>query len=180
MNSPPILSKAAFAARHGIARSTISKWISRGQLKPPALRADGRIDVAAAERQLRALLDPARSTAINGGGDDAAGLIKRQREQRIERGEIDLRRARAEERERRGEYVRAVDVARERGRFWQQFLQTLENWLLSDMPHQLALDPDARAALRKSWRRFRERESDAAQQRADTMPPFIDDDEERE
>jgi hypothetical protein len=179
MNSPSILSKSAFAARHGIARSTVSKWISRGQLTGDAITATGRIRIAVAEAQLCEQLDSARSqTAINGGGDDAAGLIKRQREQRLAEGAIRLRRLRREELAERGRYALASDVERERNRGIRQLVEALGNWLAVDVPLQLGLDDDARVALRQAWRKFCEREAGAAQARADAMPEFIGDPDE--
>jgi hypothetical protein len=175
MNSPSTLSKSAFAARHGIARSAVSKWISRGQLTGDALTRNGRVNVAVAERQLRALLDPARSqTAINGSDDDAAGLIAAQRRQRIEEGEIRLRRLRAEENARRGRYTLTSDAERSLNRSLQQLVAAIENWL-PDLIVQVGGDAEALAIARKSWRAFRERESAAAEARAKALAEFVSD-----
>jgi hypothetical protein len=52
--SKPVVavSKAAFARELGVSRSAVSNMISRRQLKWPALRHDGRIDVAKARKML--------------------------------------------------------------------------------------------------------------------------------
>jgi hypothetical protein len=49
-----ILSKSEFAVRRSVRPAAVSNWIVRGQLTAPAVRSDGKIDVALAEAQLAA------------------------------------------------------------------------------------------------------------------------------
>lgn len=60
---PFLMSKSEFAARRGVQPSAVSNWIATGRLTSEALVGTGRyaqIDVAEAERQLAATLDPAQ------------------------------------------------------------------------------------------------------------------------
>lgn len=52
-----IVSKADFARHRGVSAPRVSQWIGKGQLRPPALTAEGRVWLEEAERQLGATLD---------------------------------------------------------------------------------------------------------------------------
>src|ERR1700719_3222757 len=106
MSETPTLTKSEFAARLGRSPAAISKWIARKTLTGDALTEDGRINVVVAEAQLGRRLDPLRGRRPRAESKTSRisdEMLQLQR-QRIERGEIDLRRARAEEMERRGLY----------------------------------------------------------------------------
>lgn len=55
-----ILSKSAYARRCGRTPASVSQWIKRGQLTPPAVRRDGKINVALADQQLAMTVDLSR------------------------------------------------------------------------------------------------------------------------
>jgi hypothetical protein len=55
---PEPVSKAAYAARAGVSPSAVSRWISRGNLTPPALREDGTINPELADAQLAQTVAP--------------------------------------------------------------------------------------------------------------------------
>jgi len=61
--SPAPLSRAAYAARLGVSPSAVSKLIARGKLTESAICDDGKINVAAADRQLHAALNQTASCA---------------------------------------------------------------------------------------------------------------------
>jgi hypothetical protein len=54
MAADEILSKSAFAVRRSVSPAAVTNWIVRQWLTPPALRPDGRVNVALAEKQLAA------------------------------------------------------------------------------------------------------------------------------
>jgi hypothetical protein len=59
---PPALSKRAYGRHAGVDHSTISSWIRKGWITAPALRPDGLVDVAIADRQLAGREEARRST----------------------------------------------------------------------------------------------------------------------
>ena len=77
-----ILSKSAYARQRGRGPSAVSNWIRSGQLSPPALLPDGRINVELADLQLAERLDPVRSAAqrssvgSNTGSSDPAKVAR--------------------------------------------------------------------------------------------------------
>jgi hypothetical protein len=70
MKSEKVVTKGEFAAMLGVALSTVSTWIARGQLTAPALSSDGRIDVVLGKKQLAERIDLAKSR-----GRSPAGLF---------------------------------------------------------------------------------------------------------
>jgi transposase len=181
--SQPTLSKKEFAERVGVSAATVRQWVGRAKLSGAAVTASGRIRVDEAERQLRERLDPMRgrprdATAQQHGGDEpaAARLI----EARASAAEIAVERARRRLEHERGVYALAADVEQQRGRGISQLIEATENWLLYDVPALLGIDDAGRAVLRESWRKFRERESQAAAQRASLLPKYVTDPNEAE
>lgn len=72
---PAVMSKSQYGdyRRSRFGRGSppmVTKWIKQEKITPPALRADGKIDRAAADRQLADRLDPARSNAADLDDDD--------------------------------------------------------------------------------------------------------------
>jgi hypothetical protein len=53
-----VMSKSAYAKYRGCSRVTISRYIASGKLGAPALREDGKIDVAEADKMLAARVAP--------------------------------------------------------------------------------------------------------------------------
>lgn len=172
-----VISKSELAERCAVEPATVSAWIRRGHLTPPALMADRRIDVEAAVDQLRGRLDPARScTQFDGAvapSDAAPSLIEQQRRQRIEEGELRLSRMRREEAEALGQYVRADTVKRQWARLIGQAIAAFEIFLLLDLPGQLGLDSQQTADIRTAWRAFRERQAATIEQSAPSPSPDL-------
>jgi hypothetical protein len=173
-----LISKSAFAARRGVSVSAVSKWIERGRISGPALMADGRIDVAEAERQLTARLDHAKSGAARvaawrAADPDALPSVGEQsvREQILA---VDLEQKRRRLDAEKGVYIRADQVRAERGRALAQMVAALDNWI-PELVAELGLDRDAIAKVRASWRRFRERQADALLAEAGALPELLPD-----
>jgi hypothetical protein len=180
-----IVTKSEYARLRGVKSHTVSMWIRRKQLTAPALQSNGTIDVELADAQLARHLDPLRrrrprvATEQQHGGDEPAAAA-RLIEARASAAEIAVERARRRLEHERGVYALAADVEQQRGRGISQLIEATENWLLYDVPALLGIDDAGRAVLRESWRKFRERESQAAAQRASLLPKYVTDPNEAE
>lgn len=170
------MSRAAFAARQGVGASALSNWFARGKLTEACLTQDGKIIVAEAERQLGATLNIVRSegaravVAERAGGPVGAAEIST-REQ-ILQVELEQRRRRLEVE--KGVYVRADQVRAERGRALAQMIAAIDSWI-PELAADLALDREALARVRASWRHFRERQADALLAEAEQLPELLHD-----
>ena len=171
-----VLTKSEFARRGGVDPAAVSMWISRGHITSPALLEDGGIVVELAVAQLRERLDHARHTvdlsrflvpdeAELPPQSAAAMLIERARQQKIEENDLRLRRLRREELERAGELVRADAAAQAHGRHYEELLSAIEQFL-PEVAMKLGADREGVALMRREWRAFRERQAQAAEQRA--------------
>jgi hypothetical protein len=177
-----IVTKSEYARLRGVKSHTVSMWIRRKQLTAPALQSNGTIDVDIADAQLARHLDPLRRRRPRvateqqqkglGGGDEPAAAA-RLIEARASAAEIAVERARRRLEHERGVYALAADVEQQRGRGIFQLIEATENWLFYDVPVLLNLDDNGRAALRAGWRQFRQKESEAAQKRADSLPAYV-------
>jgi hypothetical protein len=176
-----IITKGEYARRRGVSDQCVSMWIARRQLTTPALKADGTVDVALADEQLRERLDPARSSTCFGQPDlDDAGpqaarsdLLDRERRQRIEEREIRLARLRREELAARGVYVRAADVRRSHNQMLAQLIAAMDQFVIGDLPTRFGFTNELRAEIRKEWRAFRERQAEHYASEAAVLPEFI-------
>lgn len=171
-----IMSKTAFAARRGVGVSTVSKWIERKRISGDALTADGRINVTIAEQQLGIRLDVVRSEGARAasqiaGGDEANEPAASVREKILE---VELEQKRRRLEVERGVYVRADQVRAERGRALKQMIAAIDNWV-GELPAELGLDQTQSAQIRSAWRRFRERQADAALAQAQSLPELMTD-----
>ncbi len=161
---PEIVSKSAYAKRHGKAASAVSNWISRGKLWGAALTADGRINADEADRQLAMSIDPiTRPTAppklvLASEEDENETLVSlRIREKRLEIS----RRERADAIE-RGDLVSAEAIARRYAAELSDFIAAVEQFVM-DLPAQLGLGREGLATVRAAWRAFRQRQADQAE-----------------
>jgi hypothetical protein len=161
-----VISKAEFGAKHSVSDKAVHNWIARGILSGDALADDGRINVEAADRQLGENLDLARSTA--------SIVPPEQPSINDQLKLIDLEQKRRRLAAERGVYVRRDEVDAGYARGFQQFLAASDIWL-NDVAGELGLSGEGLATLRSSWRRFREREADAALAFAGTLPEVIPD-----
>ena len=174
-----VLTKSEFARRGGVDPAAVSMWINREHLTPPALTEDGKIDVELAVGQLRERLDLARHTVDLDRflepepppQSAAAMLIERARQQKVEENDLRLRRLRREELERAGELVRADAAAQAHGRHYGELLSAIEQFL-PELAVKLGADREGVAIVRREWRAFRERQADAAAQRAAALSPL--------
>ena len=178
-----ILTKTAYARARGVDPSTIAQWIKRGKLSAPAITANGRVLVEEADRQLRATLDFAKSTAKGGPAsrlledhsassnaaigvdvvleplrspmEDAAAL--KARRERLLLDEMERKAALA-----RGELMRVDKAVQAWSAELADLLGAIEQFVVVDLPEKLGLDRDAVIAARREWRAFRERQAGRA------------------
>ena len=150
-----ILTKAKFAERRGVAKSCVSNWIQRGHLTPPALRADGRINVELADQQLGVMVDLVRSLGQTQRPRPAGFAQKltapmpptenvRQQLRELERQLGEMR-------------AQAADVRRKR----QDFLSACENWLIGAILDETELSLEQFQKVRASFRLFCQRHEEA-------------------
>jgi hypothetical protein len=150
-----ILTKSGFAGRLGVNPAAISNLIRRQRLTSPALRADGKIDVEQALRQLGRTVDPVMSAsrggpAITGDGGVAAGssgpaaqLLKA----RALSASVDAMRKRQQFMADSGRYMLTADATAEWGRVLSVFLDVERSF--ADLALKLQSAPEdapARAA----------------------------------
>lgn len=81
MSEPATITKAAFGARHGVAKSRVTEWTGEGL---PVTR-NGRIAVADGDAWVASRLDPARRAARKGQVGRAAGKVADQRARKLDR-----------------------------------------------------------------------------------------------
>jgi hypothetical protein len=178
-----IVTKSEYARLRGVKSHTVSMWLRRARLTAPAV-SGGMIDVDLADAQLARHLNPLRRRRPRvateqqqkglGGGDEPAAAA-RLIEARASAAEIAVERARRRLEHERGVYALAADVEQQRGRGISQLIEATENWLFYDVPALLGVDDAGRAVLREAWRKFRERESQAAAQCASLLPKYVTD-----
>jgi hypothetical protein len=180
---PLILSKAAFAARHGRGASTISNWIARGKLSGAALTADSRINVEEAERQLGLTLDQSRSEGALAAaterrliedqprGSDKAAADPTTREQLLE---VELTRKRRQLRLEQGIYVLAEQVRKERRQALAQMIAAIDNWI-PELVAILGLGREELVRAKAEWRHFRQRQEEQTTADAEALPEYLPD-----
>jgi hypothetical protein len=169
-----ILSKTAFAARHGVGVPAVSNWIKRGRITGAALTEDGRINVAEAERQLGTTLDAVRSAGKIAASAAAAEPDLGTTSVRDQILEVDLESKRRKLNAERGVYCRTDHLARGSNRGFEQFLSAADIWI-GDLAAELGLSAEGAAQAQALWRRFREREAAAARNFAATLPELLSD-----
>jgi hypothetical protein len=156
------MSKAEFARQMHVTRQAVSTWIARKQLKWPALRRDGRVDVAKA----RAMLAGAAAGLGREGAAARAGAAEDAMASRLARARADLLAVKADEREfsravADGVYISVDDASRPIARMLADLMSALETWVLRAPELILSTDDDdiALARLRngfdQAWLRVR-------------------------
>lgn len=99
VQSPGLMTKAAYAAHRGVSASYISKLIREGKLAAPALMANGRINTILADQMLGGVApepDLELAAAVFSGGPNLAVERARREAAVAELKEIQLRRERGE------------------------------------------------------------------------------------
>lgn len=183
-----LLSKSGYAAARDVTPGAVTNWIARRKLTAPALRADGRIDVALADRQLGLMLDPvqaasagdrtgrlgaspAPSTPAWSENEKASQQLLRAR---AVKASVEAERARRDLNAERGRYIPSQDAAAEWARTLGAFLQRVEEGF-ADLAIDLGLDRAQLAGLRKYWRSQRASAAAEARQSAQSLPEFVAD-----
>jgi hypothetical protein len=156
------ISKAAFARLLGVSRAAVSNMISRRQLRWPAIRRDGLVDVAKA----KAMLADAAAGLGREGAAARAGAAEDAVSSRLAKARADLLAVRADERTfaaavDAGVYLRVEAAARPIARTLSDMMSALETWVLRAPELILSTDDDdiALARLRngfdQAWLRVR-------------------------
>ncbi len=181
-----ILSKSSYAAARGVTPGAVTNWIARGKLTPPALRADGKIDVELADKQLGLGLDPVRAASAgdrqhqqSAGGSTPGWSENEKASQQLLRARalsasVDAERKRRDLNAERGKYTLSDQAAAEWAKMLGAFLQRVEEGF-ADLAIDLGLDREQLAGLRKFWRAQRANASEEARRLAATLPEFVAD-----
>lgn len=189
-----IESKSDFAKRMRVSAGRVSHWVGEGKITPDSLVGTGpyaQIRVERAQADLARNLHPgqllARLASVGtpapaaGSAPSAPAIVDRYQELRIEQKEIELRRAREDERARAGLYMRTADVKLRWGKDVARLVQSIDAWL-PDLARTLAaangLDVKVvTQQLKAEWRAFRVRSAEEAKAVAALEPELVDDDE---
>lgn len=200
-----VVSKGDFARLIGVSPGRVSQYISEGKIKPDALDGEGvraKIIVAVATAQLRASLDIAQrlgngiATRLDASPDSppVLGQVKpaapvlptpgnsfeeRLKAEKLAEMEMRNRKAREEERERRGQYTRTDDVRVALGQVANGMLNVFEG-ALSDFALAVAAkfevpQRDVLHLLRAEFRTVRQKAADAASRAAGAAPAVVAD-----
>jgi hypothetical protein len=194
-----VMTKSGYAVHRGVKPAAVTNWIARKRLTAPALRDDGKIDVALADQQLDAKVDrtlsasakrrvtakpkalrkqrgarqappPARDPALVAQEAAQARLL----EARALSASVDAERKRRELEAERGRYLLTADAELAWTKVMSMFLLQIEQ-SFPDLTIILGLDPTGRIALRKWWRQQRVRAAQAMGEIAAESPEFMDD-----
>ena len=176
-----ILSKSAYARLRGRGPSAVSNWIRSGQLSPPALLPDGRINVELADLQLAERLDPVRSAAQRspvGSNTGSSDPVKEAQAEylraRALSAAIRAERERRELNAERGRYMLTDQVRSEWGRGIMEHLQSVEQ-SLPDLAAQLGHGREGLLILRQWWRRQCQYTADRNKLQGDNFPDYRED-----
>jgi hypothetical protein len=189
-----ILTKAAFARRRGVRANTVSMWIKRGRLTAPALRRDGKINVALADQQLAMTLDvmsagrggraggnlfigsqsasPAAAAPVEIVDiDSARQLLKARALSATVDAERNLRKLNLE----RGRYVLAAQTLEVQAKLVGEFVTGIEQ-SFDDLGDTGGFTRSQMAVIRKWWREQRAIAADRFGAEAEQHPEFVEDD----
>ena len=189
-----VLTKSEYARRLGVSPSAVSNWISRRRLTTPAMRADGMIDAALADQQLRVTIDVIRAagqsrrgeipqltrTAPSGGRPPTAEPIDFAASRDLLRARADLQMMQAETRRR--------ELAHQSGRYmltsqveaaWRQELSAVIEAMeggFRDLAADLGGDSHRNlVTIRKWFRRLRVNEAARLREAAAAAPALVED-----
>jgi hypothetical protein len=180
-----LMSKSAYARRHGRGASSVSNWIQRGQLTSPAVRADGRIDAELADQQLGLSLDTVQSATraptqpietptmtFSPTQQAQARLLNAKALDAAIKAETNRRALNAQ----RGRYTLTEEIRAEFGRGIMDHLMDVEQ-SLPDLAARLGLGREGLHELRKWWRDRRDYTAKRNRLEAENFPEFIADPE---
>jgi len=189
-----IVSKADFARHRGVSAPRVSQWIGKGQLRPPALTAEGRVWLEEAERQLGATLDVGgqMGKALREPGANAVRVsstpravdendpARRQAIAKAQMAEMDAERALRRSMEERGTYVLTAGVKPSWAKTLGTVLASIEGALIDRvtlaMQADFGADPRAvKARLRAVVREWREDLAEHAVKEVGAAPEFVAD-----
>jgi hypothetical protein len=179
---PEILSKSAYAARRGRGPSSVSNWIRGGQLSPPALRSDGKIDAAAADAQLAQRVNPVRAAAavitrqpvVPAANEAPASWQDKYFRARAQSAAIRAERERRELNAERGRYVLAEKAREEFARGIMEHLMSVEQ-SLPDLADRLGVGVGGLIELRRWWRQQRVNTAERNRVEASKFPEYMED-----
>jgi hypothetical protein len=182
-----VITRSAYAASQGVTPATVTRWVTRGRLTAPAVRADGMIDADYADEQLARELDYGKSEPLRGsratrltadpaetGGDPAASRMLLRA--RALSASVDAERKRRELEQERGKYSLTADIEATWRRQLSGFLLAIEQ-SFPDLADELAgLSAAAqRVVLRKWWREQRARAARDMLTAGEQMPDYTPD-----
>lgn len=185
----------------GVKPVTVSNWIARGKLTAPALREDGRIDVALARKQIEGRVNQVAVAALNrrhamerpkGKPGWPRGRPRKEprkapappdpREQANDRllearalsAHVDAERKRRDFEAERGRYTLTAEAQAAWARVLAIFLQEAEQ-SLADLALSLGLDRQQLVTLRRWWRNQRAKAAEANRAAGAGVPEFVED-----
>jgi hypothetical protein len=199
----PVMKKSEYAAHRGVTLAAVTNWIARKRLTAPALRDDGKIDVALADQQINAKVEPMKAASAKRrvtakpkrapwpkreGRDPAPAkpptrdpaLVAQETAQtrlleaRALSASVDAERKRRELEAERGRYMITEDALAAWAKVINAFLTQIEQ-SLPDLATSLGLDPAGRIVLRKWWRNQRVQFAAHCREVRDASPEFGED-----
>ena len=198
------MTKTEFAQHRGVTLAAVTNWIARKRLTAPALRDDGKIDVALADQQIGAKVEPTKAASakrrVTTKPKAAAPRERRKPQQpastvpaprdpalvaqeaaqarlleaRALSAMVDAERKRRELEAERGKYMLTADAEAALTKVMSTFLLEVEQ-SLPDLSIMLALDNAERIALRRWWRNRRVAVAQTMRQIAAAAPEFVED-----
>jgi len=159
------VTKKAFAELLRVHNSTVSKWIARKKLTPPALRPNGKIHIERARAQLAQTLgfgrmaSPASAAARSTAAADATSArLNRARSAALE---VAAENRAFDQRVAAGEVISVEDAGRATSRDLSDAVSAIEGWVMTVPDQILAAATDeaglarARISFEQAWRRAR-------------------------
>ena len=195
--SDGVMTKSGYAVHRGVKPAAVTNWIARKRLTSPALREDGKVDVALADQQLDAKVDrtlsasakrrvttkpkaaPRQPASTVPAPRDPALVAQEAAQARLLEARalsamVDAERKRRELEAERGRYLIAEDAKAAWGRALSEFLLQVER-SLPDLAITLGIDATGRVALRRWWRNRRVVAAETNRLAAAAAPEFVED-----
>jgi hypothetical protein len=190
-----ICTRTEYAERLGLSHNMITQWVKAGKIGPPALRADGTVDVAAADQMLldqpgirdstkQKILDlrgAVEATDVTSTGRVGPRLkhfnpetptpephVLQLNKARALTALVAAERARRQLEEERGKYIKTEKVEQAWSRGMTEIVNQIE-FALPALDRELAVDRQGMAVIRDWWRKLRQ---DISKSSTTTMPLF--------
>lgn len=200
-SAPEVVTKGEFAALVGVSPGRVSQYISEGKISGDALVGSGhkaRINVAVAQAQLRGRLDPSQRFGLNGlatslnaapsASAPAApsalsppvdSIDEKIRAERLRQEVMKSRRMAEDEQARSGRYMLTEDAEAQMVKIAGSMMSAFEG-AIPDFAGAIAsefglVQREVVHVLKTSFRAFRERASQEAQEIAQALPATVED-----